>query len=488
MNYLTFRCWIYFLLLILAVCYLQPVSAQTPAADRGPNVIYILADDLGLGDLSCYGQQKFQTPNIDALAQQGMRFTQHYAGSTVCAPSRCALLTGLHTGHTPVRGNAEVKPEGQAPMPADTFTVGHLMQKAGYRTGCFGKWGLGAPKSVSEPLKMGFDRFYGYNCQREAHNYYPGHLWNDERRVVLAGNEGDQRTEYAPDLIHDQALKFIRTNKDAPFFLYYAAVQPHAEMDAPEEYMERHRGKYGVETPHRTGGYRPQKNPRAAFAAMVNVLDDYVGEIVSELETLGIADNTLVIFSSDNGPHSEGGHDPEYFDSNGITSGIKRDLYDGGIHVPMIASWPGKIAAGSESDLVSAFWDFMPTMAELTGVPIGQDHPTDGISMLPTLLGKPGQKQHAYLYWEFPARKGRIAVRKGQWKAVRYDASANPNSPLELYDVTSDPAESINVAQQNPEVVSSIRTLLQDVRTPPANPNFDYLKMKTKKNGKKKKK
>ena len=466
-------------MLVLAVCHLHPVQSQTPAADRGPNVIYILADDLGLGDLSCYGQQKFSTPNIDALAARGMRFTQHYSGSTVCAPSRCALLTGLHTGHTPVRGNAEVKPEGQAPMPADTFTVGHLMQKAGYRTGIFGKWGLGAPKSVSEPLKMGFDRFYGYNCQREAHSYYPGHLWNDDRQIFLAGNAGKQRNEYAPDLIQDEALKFIRSNKDVPFFCYYAAVQPHAEMDAPEEYMKQHRGKYGVEKPHRTGGYRPQETPRAAFAAMVNVLDDYVGEIMSELETLGIEDKTLVIFTSDNGPHVEGGHDPEYFDSNGITSGTKRDLYDGGIHVPMIASWPGKIAAGSESDLVSAFWDFLPTMAELTGSSL--DHPSDGVSMLPTLLGLPGQKQHAYLYWEFPARKGRIAVRKGKWKAVRYDASINPNSPLELYDVENDPGESINVASGNPEVVSSIRNLLQDARTPPANPAFDYLRQNTQK-------
>ena len=453
-------------------------SALCTAQDSGlekrqPNVIYILADDLGFGDLSCYGQQKFETPNIDALARNGLRFTQHYSGSTVCAPSRCSLMTGLHTGHTCVRGNAEAQPEGQAPMPADTFTVAHLMQRAGYRTGIFGKWGLGAPGSASEPLKMGFDRFYGYNCQRIAHSYYPAFLWNDDKRELLFGNVAEDRGEYAPDVIHDQALKFIRKNKDQPFFCYYAAIQPHADIVAPERYMEKHRGKYGKEKPHRRGHYRAQPEPRAAFAGMVNVLDDYVGDIVAELEKLGIADNTLIIFTSDNGPHTEGGHDPAYFDSNGNQRGVKRDLYEGGTHVPMIASWPAAIEPGLTSDHISAFWDFLPTMAELTGQEL--PNKTDGVSILPTLLGQPNQPVHNYLYWEFPARKGRIAIRKGKWKAVRYKASINPNSPLELYDLSVDPGEENNVAALQPETVSMMRNLLIDVRTPPTNPKFDYL-------------
>lgn len=448
-------------------------AGQDSASEkRQPNVIYILADDLGFGDLSCYGQQKFETPNIDSLARNGLRFTQHYSGSTVCAPSRCSLMTGLHTGHTPVRGNAEVKPEGQAPMPADTFTVAHLMQKAGYRTGIFGKWGLGAPGSVSEPLKMGFDRFYGYNCQRIAHSYYPAFLWNDDKRELLFGNVAEKRSEYAPDLIQAQALDFIRENKERPFFCYYAAVQPHADIVAPEQYMEKHRGKYGEETPHEAGYYRAQAEPRAAFAAMVNVLDDYVGEIVAELEKLGIADNTLIIFTSDNGPHIEGGHDPAYFDSNGHQRGVKRDLYEGGMHVPMIASWPAAIEAGGTSDHVSAFWDFLPTMAALTGQKLPNE--IDGVSMLPTLLGQPNQPAHNYLYWEFPAKRGRIAIRKGKWKAVRYEASIDPNSPLELYDLSADPREENNLATAHPETVSAMRILLQDVRTTPTNPNFDY--------------
>ena len=456
-------------------------ETSTPAASERtqPNVIYILADDLGYGDLSCFGQEKFQTPNIDALAQQGMRFTQHYSGSTVCAPSRCSLLTGLHSGHTTVRGNNEVKPEGQAPMPADTVTVAHLMQKAGYRTGLFGKWGLGAPGSVSEPLKMGFDRFYGYNCQRIAHCYYPAFLWNDDERELLFGNVAQKEQEYAPDLIHTQALQFIRDNKDKPFFCYYAAVQPHADMVAPKKYMKRYQGKFDPEPQFKNGYYRSQDSPHAAFVGMVSVLDDYVGEIMAELKKQGIADNTLVIFTSDNGPHVEGGHDPEYFDSNGIYKGTKRDLYEGGTHVPMIASWPSKIKAGSVSDHVSAFWDFLPTMSELTGQPWERD--TDGVSMLPTLIGANNQKQHEYLYWEFPFKKGRVALRKGKWKAVRYQAALNPDATVELYDLSADPGETINIATKHPAIASELRILMENARTAPANPKFDYMKMINKK-------
>ncbi len=468
-------------LFLNALAFADDGSTETKSVESlRPNVIFILADDLGYGDLSCYGQKRFSTPHIDALASRGMKFTQSYSGSTVCAPSRCCLMTGLHSGHAPIRGNGEIEPEGQTPMPADTQTVGHLLQKAGYRTGIFGKWGLGGPDTVSTPLKMGFDHFYGYNCQRLAHDYYPDHLWDDQTKVPLPGNADQQSGQYAPDLIHSQALEFIRSNDGQPFFCYYAAIQPHADMVAPENYMERHRGKYGTETPYTEGYYRPQPEPRAAFAAMVNVLDDYVGEIVAELESQGIADQTLIIFSSDNGPHVEGGHDVEYFDCNGILSGVKRDLYEGGVRVPMIATWPGKIASGSQTDQTTAFWDFLPTMAELSGQPVTTA--ADGVSMLPTLLGEPEkQQQHNYLYWEFPIQKGRIAIRKGNWKAVRYNVSVNPNSPLELYDLSTDAEERLNVAGGNPEVISDLKILLDGARSIPENPKFNLYKTKKKK-------
>jgi len=445
------------------------VSAHS--AER-PNIIYILADDLGYGDLSCQGQEKYTTPNIDALAATGMRFTQHYSGSTVCAPSRCALLTGKHTGHCAVRGNSESQPEGQQPMPADTFTQGHLLQKAGYKTGVFGKWGLGAPASASEPLVMGFDRFYGFNCQRLAHHYYPYFLWNDGRREMLWDNFGLEEQQYAPDLIQEQALKFVEDHHKQPFFCYYAMIQPHAEMFAPEEYMAKYRGKFLPEKSFEgvDGGpgfrrmrYGSQPEGHAAFAAMVNVMDDDIGDLVAKLKELGISDNTLILFSSDNGPHLEGGHDPEYFNSNGDGRGHKRDLYEGGIHVPMIANWAGKIEAASETAHLSAFWDVLPTLAELVGEVPPKD--CDGISFLPTLLGKEGQADSEYLYWEFHEKKGRVAVRWGDWKGVRYDVNKDPGSRLKLYNLKNDPSEKSNIATGYPEVVDKLDKLIQEAHT-----------------------
>ncbi|MDQ8179646.1 arylsulfatase [Pelagicoccus sp. SDUM812005] len=459
------------------------LAASISWASPKPNIIYILADDLGYGDLGSYGQSHFQTPHLDQLAAQGLRFTQHYSGSTVCAPSRCALLTGQHVGHAPVRGNFEVKPEGQLPMPADTYTIGHLLQDAGYTTGVFGKWGLGAPDTEGEPLKMGFDRFYGYNCQRQAHHYYPYFLWNDGQREILWDNFGTETGTYAPDLIQEQILDFIETNQDRPFFCYYALIQPHAEMLAPEEYMEKHRGKYLPESSYqgtdsgprfRKGPYASQPEAHAAFAAMVNHMDDDIGELLAKLDELGIAENTLVIFSSDNGPHQEAGHDPDYFGSNGSLRGYKRDLYEGGIRVPMIASWPGTIPAGAVSDHLSAFWDVLPTLADVTGRPVPES--TDGISFLPELLGQDQQAKHSYLYWEFHERKGRVALRKGNWKAVRYDVSVDPHSPLELYDLANDPGETRNVADAHPELVKELDRLIQQARTPSHIEKFNFPK------------
>jgi arylsulfatase A-like enzyme len=455
-------------LLILALVY---VTNFSQAATK-PNVIYIIADDLGYGDLSVYGQTNCSTPNLDAMAKKGILFKQHYSAAPVCAPARGSLMTGLHVGHGAVRGNSEVQPEGQQAMPADTFTLAHMFKKAGYATGAFGKWGLGAPGSASEPLKMGFDRFFGFNCQRMAHHYYPYFLWSDNQREMLWGNFGLETREYALDLIQEQALRFVETNKDRPFFMYYPMIQPHAEMFAPEQYVEKYRGKFPPEKPCKgvDGGpdfrkkeYGSQAEPHADFAAMVETLDENVGKLIAKLEDLGIADNTLIMFTSDNGPHREGGHDPDYFQSKGGFRGYKRDLYEGGIRVPMIACWPGRIPAGTVTDHISAFHDVLLTLADV----IGQLTPKgiDGISLLPTLLQKGTQRQHDYLYWECHELNGRGAIRKRNPRGVRYNVSVDPNSPLELYDLAKEPGETNNVAAQNGRVVQELDQLIKGART-----------------------
>ena len=444
-----------------------------------PNIIYILADDLGYGDLSCYGQKHFKTPNLDKMANEGMLFTQHYAGCTVCAPSRSSLMTGLTTGHTPVRGNSEVTEEGQWPLPATTVTFPKLLQEAGYITGAFGKWGLGYPGSEGDPNKQGFDEFYGFNCQRLAHNYYPDHLWHNQQKVLLEGNSGNKMEEYAPELIHRQALIFLETNKDKPFFLYYPTTIPHAELVAPEKYMAPYRGKFPPEKSFkglhpgdkgfRKGPYGAQTETHAAFAAMVTLLDRQVGELFAKLKELGLDKNTIVLFSSDNGPHVEGGADPDYFDSNGPLKGYKRDLYEGGIREPMIVWWPGKIKKGSTSDHISAFWDVMPTLTELAGIPTPPNR--DGISFVPTLLGKKGQQEHESLYWEFHELDGRQALRKGNWKLVRYNVLVPAKATTELYDLSKDLGETQNVADQHPDIVVGLLKELAQSRVP-----SDYFK------------
>lgn len=440
---------------------------------KKPNIIYVLADDLGYGDLSLTGQDKFDTPNIDKLAADGMVFTQHYSGATVCAPSRSALLTGMHTGHTVIRRNKAVQPEGQYPLPADTYTLAEMLKESGYKTSVYGKWGLGFPGSEGDANMQGFDELYGYNCQRIAHNYYPYHLWYNQEKIILKGNEDQGQEVYAPDLIHDKALDFIEENKNNPFFMLYASPLPHAELLLPEEYMEKYKGKLNPEIKHegvddgpkyKNGGYGSQEFPHAAFAAMVNHLDSQVGELVKKLEELRITDNTLVVFTSDNGPHREGGADPDYFNSNGIYKGYKRDLYEGGIHVPMIAKWPNKIKPGSTSDHISAFWDIMPTLADITGQKLNIT--TDGISLLPTLLGYESQKQHEYLYWEFHEKGGRIAIRSGKWKGVKYNVLKKPTQRIELYDLEKDPSEANNLAGQFPDIVQELTKLMREARTP----------------------
>ena len=447
-----------------------------------PNIIFILADDLGYGDVGVFGQQNFETPNLDGMAHGGMKFLQHYSGSTVCAPSRSALMTGQHTGHTFIRGNSErgftLDKEGQYPLAPEEITIAEVLKKGGYATGAFGKWGLGYPGSEGDPTKQGFDEFFGYNCQRVAHNYYPTHLWDNLTKTPLKGNDGKTKTVYAPLIIHEKALSFIEKNKGRPFFMYYPSVIPHAELAAPEKYMEKYRGKFmpekeyikkGNSSPnskgnpesinnYNVGGYNSQKESHAAFAAMVSLLDEQVGQIIDKVDDLGIAENTLIIFSSDNGPHLEGGADPDYFGSNGPLRGYKRDLYEGGIRVPTLAYWPTQITPNSKSDHISAFWDFFPTAIEIAGLDYNSSK-IDGISFLPELKGK-DQKKHPYLYWEFLEKGGRQAVRMNQWKAVRMNMSKNPDSPIELYNVHQDIGEQENLAVQYPEVLKEINRIM----------------------------
>lgn len=433
-------------------------------AQQKPNVIFILADDMGYGDLGCYGQQLIATPNIDQLASAGIRFTQFYAGTSVCAPSRASLMTGLHTGHTPIRGNYEIKPEGQRPLPDSAYTIPKLFKAAGYKTGAFGKWGMGFPGSEGDPVNQGIDEFYGYNCQRQSHNFFPDHLWHNKTRIEL-NNTLTRQQQYAPELIQQQAIAFMKQHKSNPFFMYLAYTLPHAALQLPagDQIFEHYKKKFNeqprpIKTEWNGSGYQPQAYPHAAYAAMVTKLDNYVGEVVSQLKALGLEKQTLIVFASDNGPHKEGGNDPGFFNSNGGFRGIKRQLTEGGIREPVIANWPGKTKGGQVSDLPAAFWDFLPTFAELTGQTL--THPTDGISILPTLLKKGPQKQHGFLYWEFHEDGGRQALRMGKWKGIKENVKGNPQASLALYNLIADPKETDNLAKKYPDIVLKMEKII----------------------------
>lgn len=440
---------------LLLAATVVPNLADAAGDSTKPNIIYMLLDDAGYGDFSCYGQQKFETPNIDRMAGGGLRFTDHYSGATVCAPSRCILMTGLHGGHAFIRGNREIKPEGQYPIPAKTVTLPERLKAAGYATGAFGKWGLGAPGSEGDPMNQGFDEFFGYNCQRHAHSYYPTYLWHNTEKVALDGKT------YTADLIADQARSFITRHKDEPFFCYMPITVPHAALHVPEESAAPFREKFPQfeDTIGRYSG--PEiKNPAACFAGMMTRLDDEIGQVLALLDELKIAEQTLVILTSDNGAHREGGHMPEFFNSTGPLRGIKRDLYEGGIRVPMIARWPGRIAPGTVTDHPSAFWDVVPTMCEVAGAAASKD--TDGISFVPTLLGQPDkQKTHEFLYWEFSPQGGKQAVRMGDWKGVRLNLQKDANAPFELYNLKDDLGETKNVASEHPDVVARMEEIIR---------------------------
>ena len=488
-------------LITLPSCLGDGAKDEDNQKSQKPNIVYILTDDLGYGDVGCYGQKKIETPNIDELAENGIRFTQHYSGSPVCAPSRCVLMTGMHTGHAYIRGNdawgergevwnfekASKNPrlEGQRPIPDETVTIAEVLQKEGYTTGVVGKWGLGAPFSEGVPNKQGFDFFYGYNCQRQAHTYYPLHLWKNgekdtlDNRLVPPHTElpedadpydpesySDFRlTDYAPDLMIRETINFLERNQQNPFFLYYATPIPHLPLQAPKRWVDHYVEKFGDEEPY-TGdnGYFPCRYPRATYAAMISYMDENVGKIVDKLKEMGVYENTLIIFTSDNGPTYTGGADTQWFNSAGPfkeeTGWTKGYVHEGGIRVPMIASWPGKIQPGTVTDHVSAFWDVFPTLCDVAGTHPPQDLNIDGISYLPTLLGKENQKKHELMYWEFPSYNGQQAVRFGKWKAIRENIF-DGNMEIQLYNMETDSTEQNNIADQHPEVVKKARRLME---------------------------
>jgi len=453
----------------LVIFSMQIVVAQQ---GRKPNIVFILADDLGYGDIQPYGQKLVQTPNLNRLAKEGMKYTQFYAGTSVCAPSRSSLMTGQHTGHTPIRGNKEVLPEGQVPIPASTITIAEVMKSAGYTTGLFGKWGLGFPGSEGDPLKQGFDKFYGYNCQGEAHRYYPTHLWDNSTRVELEGNDSLRRAvTYAPALIQQKALQFIDDNKSKPFMLFLTYTLPHAELLVPDDSLfQMYKGRFAEKPYHgndygdKAGrmGYASQQYPHAAFAAMVTRLDMYVGQVMKKLKALGLDDNTLIIFTSDNGPHWEGGADPDFFNSGGGLGGAKRDMYEGGIREPFIVKWNGKVKPGTINNYVGAFWDVLPTLAQITNQPVPAA--IDGISFLPSMNGRK-QQGHDYLYWEFHEGGGKQAVRFGQWKCIRLNVDDPSKTTISLYDLKKDKEEKHDVAAQHKDITDKAIKLINEAHT-----------------------
>jgi arylsulfatase len=498
---------------VLIVALFSMVSCQAPEEKtRKPNIILILADDLGYGEVGVYGQKKIATPHIDALAQNGMRFTQHYSGAPVCAPSRYILMTGKHAGHAYVRGNDEwgergevwdyakavddPNLEGQRPIPTDTVTVGKLLQQVGYKTAVIGKWGLGAPLTESVPNAQGFDFFYGYNCQRQAHTYFPRHLWKNREKVwldnelVVPGTKLPEGADpldpesyqqfylkdYSPDLMFEEVVQFVERNQENPFFLYFATPIPHVALQAPEKWVQHYVEKFGDEEPYLGDrGYFPHRNPRAAYAGMVSYLDDQVGQLVAKLIELGIYQDTLILFTSDNGPSYAGGADPEFFDSAqpfkseyGYGKGF---VHEGGIRVPMIASWPGRIMPGSETDHISVFYDLLPTFCEIAGVKVPEK--TDGLSFVPTLLGTDQQARHSFLYWEFPSYNGQQAVRLGNWKGIRKNIF-DGNVEVELYNLESDIQELNNVASEHPDIVKEIEAIMQREHIPSEVERFQF--------------
>ena len=460
---------------------------------RKPNVILIMADDLGYTELGSYGQKKIKTPYLDKLAKEGMKFTAAYSGNAVCAPSRCVLMTGKHPGRAYIRNNGEVKPEGQRPIPDSEVTIAELLKDEGYATAAFGKWGLGAPASEGDPIHQGFDRFFGYNCQRHAHSYYPDYLWSDDKRIALNNNPpvpghaslkkgadpSDPKSydifkgkDYAPDRINEQALKFVRDNKDNPFFLYYPTIIPHVALHVPDEELKPYLDLKWNDPPFSRAkgyGYTPHFTPRAAYAAMITRMDRYLGNVFNLVEELGLRDDTIVIFTSDNGTtHLKDEVDYDFFESVKPLRGLKGSLYEGGIRVPLIASWPGKIQPGSSSPRRIGAEDCLPTILELLGLKDKSPCSIDGISFAQTLLGK-CQEERPFLYREFSGYGGQQALWQGKWKAIRQNMlRKNNKDPLkiQLYNLENDISESTDLADKHPALVKEMADLMAKQHTP----------------------
>ena len=444
---------------------LLALLAPLALAAKPPNIVLVMADDLGYGHLGVYGQEKIKTPNIDRMAAEGMRFTQAYAGSTVCAPSRSVLMTGLHGGHTPVRGNL-----GDAHIRDADVTLAEVLKKAGYATGGYGKWGLGLEDSPGHPLRQGFDDFLGYLHQVHAHFYYPFWLTFNYGRMNLRLNENGGRGQYSHDVMMERVLEFIRKHSDGPFFAYLPVIIPHVELAVPEDSLKEYLGKFpeiGVGQEYRVG-YLVSPNPRATYAAMVSHLDRDVGRILALVKELGIDEETLVIFNSDNGAQSKFDVSEDFFDAAGGLRGYKGSMYEGGLRIPQIARWPGKVKPGTVTDHITYFPDMMPTFAELAEVEPG---PTDGISIAPTLLGKGKQAEHEWIYWELVTGGGKLVkqgARKANWKVVHDPI----DQPIELYDLAADAEETKDISDSHPEIVREFESWLASTRTePPDQPN-----------------
>lgn len=488
--------------IFLIVSFLLGCKNPDQNPTQAPNIIYILADDLGYGELGAYGQEKIKTPNLDRLAAEGMRFTQHYTGAPVCAPSRYMFLTGTHAGHAYIRGNYELgqfedeNEGGQMPIPETTPTLAKMLKKAGYQTAMVGKWGLGMNTTTGSPLVQGFDYYYGYLDQKQAHNYYPTHLWENDEIAPLENEyflvhspieEGSDQAafdqfkgdDYAPDRMIGKALHFLDTTSvEKPFFLYYPSPIPHVSLQVPDSLVQKYQGDF-EETPYYGNkGYTAHDSPRAAYAAMITHLDTEVGKIWEAVKARGQEENTLILFTSDNGPTFAGGVEAAYFNSTAGFRGLKMDVYEGGIRIPFIAYWKGKIKPSSVSNLVSGHWDMYNTFADLSN----QDQTSpDGISILPELLGNEGQKKHHYIYFEYPEKRGQVALRMGDWKGIKVEMKTDPNSTWELYNLKEDPQEQKDLAQQYPEIIVKIDSLQRIAHRPAHIREWEFIDPKYKK-------
>lgn len=463
-----------------SLCVNRPCSAQKP------NIIYIYVDDMGYGELGSYGQTKIKTPHLDQLAREGIRFTQHYSGAPVCAPARAMLMTGKHSGHAYIRGNYELggfeddMEGGQMPLPEGTFTIGHLMQQAGYATAAIGKWGLGMHNTTGNPNKQGFDYFYGYLDQKQAHNFYPTHLWENSNWDSLDNSyvyvhqrlpedapdsafNRFQGNEYSIDKMTEKAIDFIQNHKDSPFFLYLPFTGPHVSLQVPQEEIKKYLGQFDEQPYYGEQGYAANKYPLSTYAAMISYCDAQIGKLLELLKSLDLDEHTLVMFSSDNGPTFNGGVDIDFFNSTGGLRGRKQDLYEGGIRVPFIARWPGKISPGRITHLISTQYDLMETLADITGE---EPWENDGISFLPTLLGNDReQKTHPHLYFEFPEQQGQIAIRIQNLKAVKSNIRGNKNAPWEIYDLETDPGETKNIVDRYPQLIEQLEEIVTNEHT-----------------------